>query len=110
MRQDETRVYRSAMELVQLTTRVVDRLPEGFGFLAEQLRRATCSVPLSFTEGSARCRLREQRRYFHRAGASAREVGALLDVAHRFGLVRGVDHDAGKELCDELELLLRAYR
>ena len=110
MKHDNTRIYRTALDLVSLSKRVMDGLPGGYGFLADQLRRAACSVPLNFSEGYGKGTLREQRRFFRIARASAYEVAAILDVALRFCVINPPLHAEGKDLCDHLAAMLTRFR
>lgn len=88
----------------------MEQLPTGYGFLADQLRRASSSVVLNFSEGSSRSSVRERRRYFQIARGSALEVSAVLDVAARFGAIDSAIHSRGVDLCDHLSAMLFKYR
>lgn len=110
MKHDDTRIYQRSLELVRLAKQVLDRLPTGYGFLADQLRRAASSVPLNFSEGYAKSSIREQRRYFAIARGSVYEVAAILDVAAEFELIKPAVHTEGKERCDHLAAMLTRFR
>src|SRR5207302_7655676 len=43
-----TRIYSRSLDLIDLCDRILRELPMGFGFMADQLRRAASSVPLNF--------------------------------------------------------------
>ena len=45
-------VYRIAIELVALADDVINDLPRGRGYLADQLQRASTSVVLNIAEGA----------------------------------------------------------
>jgi four helix bundle protein len=89
---------------------VLPTLPRGFGFLADQLRRAAASVPLNYLEGCGRSGAAERRQFFRIAIGSAHEVAATLDVMHRFGVLAESDRAAGQDLCDHLVAMLRRFR
>ena len=110
MQHTETRIYRRALELVALAKSVIDELPAGYGFLADQLRRAAASVPLNFAEGSGKGTPRDRQRYFRIAKGSAYEVAAILDVARTFGGISRDHHEAGRDMCDHLGAMLSRYR
>jgi four helix bundle protein len=110
MHHTHSRIYSSALNLVDLAKVVLDQLPQGYGFLADQLRRAAASVPLNFAEGCGKLSLRDRQRYFRAAKGSAYEVAAVLDVAARFGVVSTGTRTQGHDLCDHLGAMLSKYK
>ncbi len=110
MRHEDTHIYQRTLELVSLAKQVIDALPVGLGFLADQLRRAASSVLLNFSEGCGKHTLAEQRRFFRIARGSAYEVAAILDVAQRFGAIEIALHARGKDLCDHPAAMLTKFR
>ncbi len=110
MRHDSTRIYQRSLELVRLTAQVIEQLPHGYGFLVDQLKRASSSVPLNFSEGFAKGTAREQARYFRIARGSAYEVSAALDVAHCFNVISETHLAKGKDLCDHLAAMLTKFK
>ena len=102
MYHDRTRIYPLALELVEVSHEVLDKLPQGYGFLADQLRRASASVCLNFAEGCGKESKRDRRRYFMAARGSAYEVAAVLDVAVRFGVLSQETRKRGHALCDAI--------
>ena len=110
MHHTNSRIYSCALDLIDLAKVVLDQLPQGFGFLADQLRRAAASVPLNFAEGCGKHSCRDRQRYFLAAKGSAYEVAAVLDVAARFGVVSSDIHDQGHDLCDHLGAMLSKYK
>jgi len=110
MQHTNSRIYTHALDLVDLVRSALDQLPQGYGFLADQIRRAAASVPLNFAEGCGKLSFRDRRRYFLAAKGSAYEVAAALDVAARFGVVSSEIHDRGHDLCDHLGAMLSKYR
>ena len=106
----QTRIYRRGLELVATARAVIAELPPGYGFLADQLRRASSSMLLNFAEGHDKPSRREQRRYFATARGSAQEVAACLDVAAAFGVIGAESHAEGTELCDHIVRMLFRFR
>ena len=45
-------VYKAAIEFVALANEVVEHLPRGRGYLADQLQRAATSIALNIAEGA----------------------------------------------------------
>jgi four helix bundle protein len=110
MKHIDTRIFRRALELVDLVRQALDELPSGYAFLADQLRRAAASVPLNFAEGCAKRTVRERRRYFDTARGSAYEVAAALAVAERFGVIDAHLRQSGEDIADHLGAMLARYR
>ena len=110
MRHDSTRIYRRSLELVSLVVQVIDQLPHGYGFLADQLRRSVSSITLNFSEGYGKGTPREQARFFRIARGSAYEVSATLDVARCFHVISEDNLAHGKDLCDHLAAMLTKFK
>jgi four helix bundle protein len=96
------------LELVELVAGT--RLPPGYGFLADQLRRAATSVALNFAEGNGKRSAAERRRFFRIAKGSAFEVAAAFDVGLRFGVIGPESCQSAQDICDHLGALLHRYR
>lgn len=106
---ENTHIYARSMELLRLSRQVLDDLPTGFGFLADQLRRASSSVHQNFAEGYGKGTAKDSRRFFHIARGSANEVAAIFDVAHEFGAMTSSRYAHGKDLCDQLARMLSKF-
>jgi four helix bundle protein len=104
-----TRIYSRALELVRASHRVIDELPTGFGFLSDQLKRASASVVLNFAEGAGKPSAAEQRRFFGIARGSVYEVAAILDVGAELGAVNPVLRAELLELCDHVAAMLTRF-
>ena len=61
--------------------------PTGYGFLVDQVKRASSSILLNLAEGNNRRTAKDRRRFFNIAQGSAAEVSAILDVAWGFGII-----------------------
>jgi four helix bundle protein len=59
--------------------------------LADQLRRASYSVPLNIAEGSSRRGSREYRKYLDTAWSSLAEVQTALEIARDIGYLEPAD-------------------
>ena len=106
----QTRIYARSLELVALTRDVMDRLPVGYGFLADQLRRAAASVVLNFAEGAGKVTRRERQCYFRRAKASAYEVAAAIDVGVALGILNEPTSKKATDLVDHIGAMLTKFR
>lgn len=106
MRQDNFIIYQRSLDLVRVVREVLAHLPEGYAFIADQLRRAAGSITLNFSEGLGRASARDQRRFFVTARGSAYEVGAALDVAAAFGVLEPEIQAKAKDIADHLAAML----
>jgi len=109
MRHENTIVYDKSLALMRTAQVIIENLPKGFAFLADQLRRNTSSVHNNFAEGYYQDSRRQQRRFFGYAIQSAREASASLDVALAF---RAANHETvaqGKTLALELVRMLSKF-
>lgn len=107
MHHDDTRIYGKSLELLSLCADVIERMPTGYAFLCDQLRRASSSITLNFSEGCGRSSKADRARFFTMARASTKEVSAIFDVGHRFRVVR--DDERGRDLCDHLAAMLYRF-
>ena len=73
-------VYQTAIRFVAFADDVVEQLPRGRGYLADQLRRAATSIPLNIAEGAGEFAPKEKARFYRMARRSATESAATLDV------------------------------
>jgi four helix bundle protein len=106
---DFKRIYPRSLELVRLSHAVIEKLPAGYGFLADQLRRASSSVVLNFAEGTGKRSAADRRRYFASARGSACEVSACFDLALAFDATTPDEHAAGCDVCDHLAAMLTRF-
>jgi four helix bundle protein len=92
-------VYRCAIDFLALCVRVLDFLPRGNSALADQLKRASLSIPLNIAEGAGKPGKADRRRFYGIARGSAMECGAILDACRVLKLV-------DEELTEEAKVLL----
>tara|TARA_B100000959_G_scaffold201057_1_gene210401 strand:- start:168 stop:506 length:339 start_codon:yes stop_codon:yes gene_type:complete len=110
MQFSQTKIYMKSMDLIDLSQTILRGLPLGYGFLADQLRRAAASIPLNFAEGYGKRTPKEQRRFFMIARGSSNEVAAILDVGLRLNIINKTHYHEGMELCDHLARMLTRFR
>lgn len=91
-------VYRAAIELVAIADEIADQLPRGRGKLADQLSRASISVPLNIAEGAGRYGKKEKQHAYRIARGSAMECAAIVDVWVTLELVNDERNRTAKEL------------
>ena len=91
-------VYNAAIEFVAHANEIVEQLPRGRGYLADQLQRAATSVVLTIAEGAGEFSGSEKARFYRMAKRSATECAAILHVCARLALLDDPTHQAGREL------------
>ncbi|MFW6201572.1 MAG: four helix bundle protein [Gemmatimonadota bacterium] len=79
-------VYHAALDFVQLAATIVQGFPRGHGHMADQLRRASISIPLNIAEGAGEFSARDKARFYRIARRSALECAAVMDLARVLGL------------------------
>jgi four helix bundle protein len=99
-------VYKKAVEFVVLANDVVEQLPRGRGYLADQLQRAATSIPLNVAEGAGEFLPKEKARFYRMARRSATESAAILDVCHRLSLLDETRNKTGRRLLLEVVAML----
>lgn len=80
-------VYQAAIKLVIAVDEIVSQLPKGRAYLADQLLRASSSVPLNIAEGAGEYARFEKYRFYRIAKRSATECSAILDICQQLQLI-----------------------
>jgi four helix bundle protein len=80
-------VYRVAIEFVAKANDIVEQLPRGRGYLADQLQRAALSIVLNIAEGAGKFSPADKAAFYTRARGSATESAAVLDVCRELRLI-----------------------
>ncbi len=91
-------VYRFAIRFVVLADEIVENLPRGRAYLADQLRRAGSSIPLNIAEGAGEYAPTEKARFYRMAKRSATECSSILDILQHLQLIGEELFSGGKEL------------
>jgi len=99
-------VYKAALEFVVLISNVVEQLPRGKAYLADQLQRAGTSVPLNIAEGAGEHSASEKARFYRMAKRSATECASILDVCKLLLLVNDTQYSQGRELLLRIAAML----
>ena len=99
-------VYQVAIALVVLIDEVVEHLPRGRAYLADQLLRAGTSVPLNIAEGAGEYSSNEKIRFYRMARRSATECASIIDVCYRLKLVDEMRYSKGRELLIRIVAML----
>lgn len=80
-------VYRVSLELIILIKEIIEKLPRGNAYLADQLQRAGTSVPLNIAEGAGEHSTNEKVRFYRIAKRSATESSSILDICKQLQLI-----------------------
>ena len=76
-------VYQVAIDFAVRADEIAEQLPRGRGNLADQLSRASVSIPLNIAEGAGLWANKEKQHAYRIARGSAMECAAILDVCNR---------------------------
>lgn len=87
MNHEKLNCYRGLIELAPKLQSIVNKLPTGYAYLADQLKRALSSSILNLAEGNAKYSKKERRRFFLTSRASLAEIASILDVLKVFNLI-----------------------
>lgn len=100
-------VWQKGMELAAEAYRLSDLLPRAEAFrLANQLVKATASVPANIAEGHARGTRRDYANFISIARGSLAETETFLQLAIKVEMLEPGRCDKALGLCDELSRML----
>jgi four helix bundle protein len=91
-------VYQAAMKFVILTDEIIENLPRGRAYLADQFQRASTSILLNIAEGAGELSANEKVRFYRMARRSATECAGILAVIQNLGLTKTELQQRGREL------------
>lgn len=91
-------VYQVSIALAILIDEVVEKLPRGRAYIADQLLRAGSSVPLNIAEGAGEFSLNEKVRFYRMARRSATECAGIFDLCHKLKLIEELHYAQSREL------------
>lgn len=91
-------VYKVALEFVVLVDGIIEHLPIGKAYLADQLKRACSSISLNIAEGAGEYSGNEKTRFYRMAKRSATECASILDICHILKVIEEIDYTKGREL------------
>ncbi len=95
---EKLKVYQLSIDLVSLGDDVVEHLPKGRAYLADQLQRAATSISLNIAEGAGEYSRQEKSRFYRMAKRSATECAAIFDVCERLRLIDRAQYEKGREM------------
>jgi len=99
-------VYQLSVRFLPIAVQLAHALPSGYGSFADQLRRASLSVPLNIAEGSGKTTAPDQRRFYAIARGSAMECGAIVDACLALGFIEASAERRAIEMLDAIVRML----
>jgi four helix bundle protein len=99
-------VYQVAIEFVAKANDIVEQLPRGRGYLADQLQRAALSIVLNIAEGAGKFSPADKAVFYTRARGSATESAAVLDVCRKLELLETAVTENNKALLERIAQML----
>ena len=99
-------VYKASIEFVVLVDKIVENLPRGRAYLADQLQRASTSVSFNIAEGAGEYSRVEKIRFYRMAKRSATECASTLDVCKQLQLISESFYNDGRGLLIRLVSML----
>jgi len=99
-------VYQASIEFLGFSFQIIHQIPHGYGFLADQLKRASLSIPLNIAEGNGKFNKPDKGKFYKIARGSSNECGAILDGAKIIGILDETSWQKGKELIYRIVCML----
>jgi len=95
-------VYRKSVDFADQILATTEHFPRGYGFLADQLNRASVSIAANLAEGNGRFTTPDRKHFFGIARGSILECLPLLELATRRQLVNTTRHEELRDRLDEM--------
>lgn len=99
-------VYPKAIDFADTTAAKTEQFPRGYGFLADQLNRASLSIATNIAEGNGRFTKADRKNFFIVARGSIQECMPLLELAYRRHLVAKNEHEQFRRDLEEIAKML----
>ena len=93
-------VYRKSVDFAEEICELTKSFTKGSYYLADQINRASLSIPLNIAEGNGRYHKADRINFFRIARGSAFECVPILEICKRKKLITG---NRNKELKEEIE-------
>lgn len=99
-------VYQKAVDFADSICAMTESFPRGYGFLADQINRASLSIAANIAEGNGRFTKPDRRNFFGIARGSVQECVPLLELARRRQLLAEEGHAQLKSRLEEIARML----
>jgi len=99
-------VYQKSVDFAGQICLRSENFARRYGFLADQLNRASSSISANIAEGNGRFTKPDRKNFFGIVRGSVHECVPLLELARRRGLLTADDHEALKAQLEEIARML----
>ncbi len=99
-------VYQKSVDFTDQICITTENFPRGYGFLSDQLNRASLSIAANIAEGNGRFTKPDRRNFFGIARGSLQECVPLMELAFRRKLLTAQDHEKLKSMLEEISRML----
>ena len=100
-------VYQKAVDFADAICAKSENFARGYGFLADQINRASLSIAANIAEGNGRFTKPDRRNFFGIARGSVQECVPLLSkIALRRKLMTSTEHELLKSQLEEIARML----
>jgi four helix bundle protein len=99
-------VYQAAIEFLAFAFQTIKTIPSGYGFLSDQFKRASLSIPLNIAEGNGKYTKNDKAKFYKIARGSEHECSAIVDALKTMELLDAQSANTGKELLYRIVCML----
>ena len=99
-------VYQKSVDFADAICARTEQFSRGYGFLVNQLNRASVSISANIAEGNGRFTKPDRKNFFGIARGSVQECVPLLELARRRGLLNPDEQAALKAQLEEIARML----
>ena len=99
-------VYQKSIDFADEICTATEQFSRGYGFLVDQLNRASLSISANIAEGNGRFTKADRRNFFIIARGSVQECVPLLELPRRRSLINDAEHTALKAKLEEISMML----
>jgi len=103
---EKLHVYQKSVDFADQICTKTEEFSRGYGFLVDQLNRASLSIAANIAEGNGRFTKPDRRNFFGIARGSVQECVPLLELAFRRKLLTSQDHETLKSHLEEISRML----
>ena len=103
---EKLHVYQKSIDFADRICAATEEFPRGYGFLVDQLNRASLSIAANIAEGNGRFTKPDRKNFFGIARGSVQECVPLLELAARRNLLSDETHQELKTQLEEIARML----